>query len=130
VNTFVPEAVVGGARIVILHEGAIFIAAEDEPALIRVGQELARQEGVYLLLGLQVEHEDRSLPFKNKTIFIAPSGELISEYIKQRLVPSEMEGFVRGEESAPAEKKHKNIFLKMPFERSWIYFRNDQRRLT
>jgi apolipoprotein N-acyltransferase len=100
-KTYVPQAAAGGARIVMLHEGAIFIAAEDEPAMIRVGQELARQEGVYLLLGLQVEDKDRSLPFENKTIMIAPDGGLISEYLKQRLVPGEMEEYVRGEESAP-----------------------------
>jgi apolipoprotein N-acyltransferase len=110
VDTYVPQAAAGGARIVMLHEGAIFIAAEDEPAMIRVGQELARQEGVYLLIGLQVEHEDRSQPFENKTIFIAPDGELISEYIKQRLVPGEMEEFVRGEGSAPVlETPYGNI---------------------
>jgi apolipoprotein N-acyltransferase len=100
-NSYVPQAAAGGARIVMLHEGAIFIAAEDEPAMIRVGQELARQEGVYLLLGLQVEDEDRSLPFENKTILIAPDGELLSEYLKQRLVPGEMANYVRGEGSAP-----------------------------
>jgi apolipoprotein N-acyltransferase len=78
--------------------------------LIRVGQELARQEGVYLLLGLQVEDEDRSLPFENKTIFIAPDGELLSEYVKQGLVPGEMASFVRGEGSAPVlETPYGNI---------------------
>jgi apolipoprotein N-acyltransferase len=93
-----------------LHEGAIFIAAEDESAMIRVGQELARQEGVYLLLGLQVEDDDRNLPYENKTIFIAPDGELISEYLKQGLAPGEMASFVRGVESAPVlETPYGNI---------------------
>jgi len=109
-NTYVPQAAAAGARIVMLHEGAIFIAAEDEPALMRAGQELARQEGVYLLLGLQVEDEDRSLPYENKALFIAPDGELLSEYLKQRLVPGEMADFVRGEGSAPVlETPHGNI---------------------
>jgi len=109
-KTYVPQAAAGGAKIVMLHEGAIFIAAEDESAMIRVGQELARQEGVYLLLGLQVEDKDRSLPFENKIIFIAPDGELISEYLKQRLVPGEMATFVRGEGPAPVlETPHGNI---------------------
>jgi apolipoprotein N-acyltransferase len=109
-NTYVPQAAAAGARIVMLHEGAIFIAAEDEPALMRAGQEMARQEGVYLLLGLQVEDEDQSLPYENKTFFIAPDGELLSEYLKQGLVPSEMASFVRGERSAPVlETPHGNI---------------------
>jgi apolipoprotein N-acyltransferase len=109
-NTYVPQASAADARIVMLHEGAIFIAAEDEHALTRVGQELALQEGVYLLLGLQVEDENRSLPYENKTIFIAPDGELLSEYLKQGLVPGEIAYFVRGEGSAPVlETPHGNI---------------------
>ena len=100
-ETYLPQAAAGGARIVMLHEGAILIAAEDEPALIRIGQDLARQEGIYLLLGLQVEDQERSLPFKNKTILIAPDGELISEYLKQRLVPGEIAEYVPGMGSAP-----------------------------
>jgi apolipoprotein N-acyltransferase len=109
-NTYVPQAAAAGARIVMLHEGAIFIAAEDEPAMIRVGQELARQESVYVLLGLQVEDEGRSLSYENKTIFIAPDGELLSEYLKQRLVPGEMEEYVRGEGPAPVlETPYGNI---------------------
>jgi len=100
-NNYVPQAAAAGAKIVMLHEGAIFIAAEDEPALLSVGQELSRQEGVYLLLGLQVEDDDRSLPYENKTIFIAPDGELLSVYLKQGLAPGEMASFVRGEGPAP-----------------------------
>ena len=101
VDTYVPQAAAAGARIVMLHEGAIFIVAEDESAMIRVGQELAFQEGVYLLLGFQVEDQNQSLAFENKTILIAPDGELITEYLKQRLVPGEMAEYVRGESSAP-----------------------------
>jgi apolipoprotein N-acyltransferase len=111
-NTYVPQAAAAGARIVMLHEGAIFITAEDESALMRLGQEQARQEGVYLLLGLQVEDEDRSLPYENKILFIAPDGELLSEYLKQDLVPGEVASFVRGEESAPVlETPHGNIAI-------------------
>jgi len=109
-NTYVPQAAVADARIVMLHEGGILIDVEDEAALIGVGQELARQEGVYLLLGLQVEDENRSLPYENKTIFIAPDGELLSEYLKQGLVPGEIASFVRGEGPAPVlETPHGNI---------------------
>ena len=84
-----------------LHEAAIFISAKDETALIKAGQELARQEGVYLLLGLRVEDKKQRLPYENKTILIAPAGELVSEYLKQGLVPSEVAEYVRGEGSAP-----------------------------
>ncbi|MGD8989733.1 MAG: nitrilase-related carbon-nitrogen hydrolase, partial [Syntrophobacterales bacterium] len=46
----------------------------------------------------------------NKTIFIAPDGALLSEYLKQGLVPGEIAYFVRGEGSAPVlETPYGNI---------------------
>jgi apolipoprotein N-acyltransferase len=111
-NTYVPQAAAAGARIVMLHEGGVLIAAEDEPALIGAGQELARQAGVYLLLGLQVEDEDRSLPYEDKTIFISPDGALLSEYLKQRLMPGEIAYYIRGEGPAPVlETPYGNIAI-------------------
>ena len=100
-NTYVPQAAAAGARIVVTHEGGVLIAAEDESALIGVGQELARQEGVYLSLGLQVKNENRSLPYENKTVFISPDGELLSEYTKHRLTPPEAATHIRGEGPVP-----------------------------
>jgi apolipoprotein N-acyltransferase len=100
-NTYVPQAAAAGARIVMTHEGGVLIAAEDESALIGVGQGLARREGVYLSLGLQVRNENRSLPYENKTVFISPDGELPSEYTKQRLAPAEEATFIRGEGPVP-----------------------------
>jgi len=100
-NTYVPPAADANARIIMTHEVAIFITVEDEPALIRAGQELARKEGIYLLIGLQVEDKGRSLLHENKTIFISPDGELLSEYTKQRLMPGEIGYYIRGEGPAP-----------------------------
>jgi apolipoprotein N-acyltransferase len=100
-NTYVPQAAAAGARIVMTHEGGVLIAAEDESALIGVGQELARQEGVYLSLGLQTADEDRSLTYENKTVFISPDGELASEYTKHRLTPPEAATHIRGEGPVP-----------------------------
>ena len=109
-STYVPQAAAAGARIVTTHEGGVLIAAEDEVALIGVGQELARQEGVYLLLGLQVENENRNLPYENKTVFISPDGKLPSEYTKQRLAPAEEATFIRGEGPVPVlETPYGNI---------------------
>jgi apolipoprotein N-acyltransferase len=96
-STYVPQAAAAGARIVMTHEGGVLIVAEDELALIGVAQELARQEGIYLSLGLQVLDEDRSLPYENKTVFISPDGELLSEYTKHRLTPPEAATHIRGE---------------------------------
>jgi apolipoprotein N-acyltransferase len=100
-STHVPQAAAAGARIVMTHEGGVLVAAEDESALVGAGQELARQEGVYLSLGLQVKNEDRSLPYENKAVFISPDGELLSEYTKQRLTPVEVATNIRGEGPVP-----------------------------
>jgi len=109
-NTYVPQAAAAGARIVMAHEGGLFIGAEDEAALIGVGQELAQQEDVYLLLGLLVTDEARSLPRENKVTFIAPGGELLSEYTKQRLTPPEAATHIRGEGPVPVvETPYGNI---------------------
>jgi apolipoprotein N-acyltransferase len=109
-SSYVPQAAAAGARIVMMHEVGILIAAEDESALIEVGQELARQEGVYLLLGLQVENEDRSPPYEDNAVFISPDGELLSEYTKHRLMPNEMGFYVRGKGPVPVvETPYGNI---------------------
>jgi apolipoprotein N-acyltransferase len=109
-STYVPQATAAGARIVMTHEGGVLINAEDESALIGVGQELARQEGIYLSLGLQVLNEDRSLPYENKTVFISPGSELLSEYTKHRLTPPEAETHIRGEGPVPVvETPYGNI---------------------
>lgn len=103
-NTYIPPATAAGAKIIITHEVAILIAAEDEAVLIGAGQELARQEGVYLLLGLQVEDKGRRLPYEDKTVFISPDGELLSEYTKQRLMPGELSYYIRGEGHVPVHE--------------------------
>jgi apolipoprotein N-acyltransferase len=109
-NTYVPQAAAAGARIVMTHEGGLFIGAEDEAALIEVGQELAQQKDVYLSLGLLVTDEARSLPDENKVAFIAPDGELLSEYTKQRLTPIEVGTLIRGEGPVPVvETPYGNI---------------------
>jgi len=100
-NTYVPQAAAAGARIVTTHEGGVFIGVEDEAALIGVGQDLAQEEHVYLLLGLLVIDEGRSLPRENKVVFIGPDGELLSEYTKQRLAPAEVGNTIRGEGPVP-----------------------------
>jgi apolipoprotein N-acyltransferase len=109
-STTTPKATAAGARIVMTHEGGVLIDAEDESALIRVAQELARQEGVYLSFGLQVLNEDRSLPYENKTVFISPDGESLSEYTKHRLTPPEAATHIRGEGPVPVvETPYGNI---------------------
>jgi apolipoprotein N-acyltransferase len=72
-----------GARIVSWSEAAASIHKEDEAALIRRAGALAREERIYLQLGLIVELPTEHYPFaENRAILIDPSGEVVQNYFK------------------------------------------------
>jgi apolipoprotein N-acyltransferase len=72
-----------GARIVRWSEAAAAIHKEDEAALIRRAGVLARQERIYLQLGLIVELRTEHYPFaENRAILIDPSGQVVQNYFK------------------------------------------------
>jgi apolipoprotein N-acyltransferase len=70
-----------GAQLIVWPENAIWLASEDEAALIARGQQLARDEGVYLALGYAVEHQDDA-PYENKLVILDPAGEVVLEHYK------------------------------------------------
>lgn len=71
-----------GAQIVLWPEGAGGGIDEDAAALIARGQELAKQEGIYLAMGLQIRFPNQERPWENKLVVIAPSGEIIINHDK------------------------------------------------
>jgi apolipoprotein N-acyltransferase len=70
-----------GAQIVLWPEMAAMVAAEDEATLITRGQEVARQEGIYLAMSMGTVHQDEH-PFENKLIVIDPAGDIVIEHYK------------------------------------------------
>jgi len=77
-----------GAQLVHWPEQAVMVPGEDEPAFIARAQEIARQEDVYLALGIgTVFQGDR--PWENKLIVIDPAGEIVLEHHKYALVALE-----------------------------------------
>ena len=79
-----------GAKIVFWQEYAGRMLMEDEEVSIERGKELARKENIYL--GMALFTMTRAYPDElgeNKIIWIAPSGEVIAEYLKSRPVPGE-----------------------------------------
>jgi apolipoprotein N-acyltransferase len=70
-----------GAQLIVWPENAVWLASEDESALIARGQQLAVDEGVYLSLGYAVEYQD-STPYENKLVIIDPNGEIALEHLK------------------------------------------------
>jgi apolipoprotein N-acyltransferase len=72
-----------GARIVSWSEAAAFVLKEDEAALIRRAEAVAREERIYLQLGLIVELPTEHYPFaENRAILIDPSGAVVQNYFK------------------------------------------------
>jgi apolipoprotein N-acyltransferase len=78
-----------GAKIIFWGEGNALVLAEDEPALIHRGRELARTHQVYLGMALSAwDFSRRDRPRQNKLVLITPSGEVAWEYLKAHPVPS------------------------------------------
>jgi apolipoprotein N-acyltransferase len=83
----------GGARIVVWDELAIRISAVEEDEFIGKGKELARREGIYLLMGLGVGLDPDTFagsirkPRENKAVLIAPDGSVLIEYLKGNPAP-------------------------------------------
>ncbi len=70
-----------GAKIVLWPEMALQVAADDEPALIARGQEVSRQEGIYLAMSwMKLYEEDR--PSQVKLVITDPAGDVVLEHVK------------------------------------------------
>jgi len=77
------EQAQAGAKIVSWSEAAGFVLEEDEDALIRRAEVLAREEQIYLQLGLIVQLRTQQHPFaENRAILIDPSGKVVQDYSK------------------------------------------------
>ena len=77
-----------GADIVIWDEGAVFVTQEDESGFVARCCELARKEGIYLLIGLCVPGVVANRgDAVNKIIWIDSSGEVVFEHRKHFLIP-------------------------------------------
>ena len=72
-----------GAKIVSWSEAAGFVLKEDEAALIRRAEVLAREERIYLQLSLIVQLRAQDYPFaENRALLIDPSGQVVQNYFK------------------------------------------------
>jgi len=80
-----------GAAVVIWDELAVPTNSEEEPGFIRQGQELARSEGIYLMMALGVDLEASAtssrIPRQNKALLIDPDGDIVWDYVKSFPTP-------------------------------------------
>ena len=79
-----------GAKIILWPELAVPVSKEKEAALIERGQQLAREEEIYLMMVLYAVPFDFSdQPWENKVIIVGPSGEVLATYLKSNPAPGE-----------------------------------------
>lgn len=93
-----------GADVVIWEEAVMVIAKTDEAAFIEQASALAREEKVYLLLGMAALPEDYPKDkMENKAVWITPSGDVKWHYLKTRPVPG-LENLTVGDGSIPVDQ--------------------------
>ena len=71
-----------GARLVFWDETGAAVLAEDEPALLARGAQLAARRRIYLGLALGTWTLGAPRPLQNKLVLIDPSGRVVLEYRK------------------------------------------------
>jgi apolipoprotein N-acyltransferase len=71
-----------GAQIVLWAEMAGGGVEEDANALIARAQEVAQQEGIYLVMGLRIHYPGQDRPWENKLVMIDPSGKVVIDHDK------------------------------------------------
>lgn len=77
-----------GAQLVHWPEMAVMVPGEDEPTFIARAQQIAREEGIYLAMGIGTKYQD-DRPWENKLIIIDPAGDIVLEHHKYGLVALE-----------------------------------------
>ncbi len=93
-----------GAKIVVWPETGVSVLQEDAPALIRRASALAKQEGIYLDLGLAVIQTNltRGPSVMDEAVLLDPTGKIVWTYEKTHLVPFEETGeIVQGNGKVP-----------------------------
>jgi len=92
-----------GAEIVIWQEYATYAFADDEEMFIQRGADLAREEGIYLLMAFITEIEGRHGELiENQAVWIGPDGKVIWQYLKS--LPVVGEAALAGEGVVPVER--------------------------
>jgi apolipoprotein N-acyltransferase len=72
-----------GAKIVLWPEAALQVTGEDEAALIARGQEVSRQEGIYLAMSwFTMYKEEEGRLNQIKLLITDPNGDVVLEHIK------------------------------------------------
>ena len=95
------EAAGNGAKLIAYAEEAYIVSAEEEKQLLHEAEQLANENSVFILLGLDSEDDDGN--FVNKALLINDQGNTLSEYVKTNLIPIvETEDYTAGNGVIPS----------------------------
>ena len=95
------KAAHAGAQIVFWQEYAVSVMEENEKEFIDRAKKIAREKQIYLAMAIglfPLNYPEQ--PWKNKLIWIDPSGKVIDEYLKSKPAPP-LEPIVPGEGGIP-----------------------------
>jgi apolipoprotein N-acyltransferase len=91
-----------GARLIVWPEQNLLVLKEDEPAFLERAKRLARDQHIYLAMGMGTIYLGDPLPFENKLVLIDASGEIVATHLKTRPVTGwEASVMKRGTENIP-----------------------------
>ena len=77
-----------GAKVITWAEESAFLLSEDVPSVLDQARAVAREEGVYLQLGLQPILRTEQFPFaENRAVLIDPAGNIVWDYHKAYPIP-------------------------------------------
>lgn len=76
-----------GAKIVVWPEITLMVLRSDEDAFMERARQLAREEHVYLLMGIGVHRPAEARALENKAVLVDPTGEIAFSYVKTHPVP-------------------------------------------
>jgi apolipoprotein N-acyltransferase len=76
-----------GAKIVLWPEINLMVFRSDEEAFMERARQVAREERVYLLMGIGVHRPEEARPLENKAVLVDSTGEVAFSYVKTHPVP-------------------------------------------
>jgi apolipoprotein N-acyltransferase len=71
-----------GADLVHWPEMAVMVAKVDEADFLARAQQIARDESIYLAMGVAILYEGDSSPWENKLVVVDPAGQTVLEHFK------------------------------------------------
>jgi apolipoprotein N-acyltransferase len=93
-----------GAKIVLWPEINLMVLRPDEDAFMERARQMAREEHVYLLMGIGVHRFGEARALENKAVLLNPAGEIVFSYVKTHPVPGiEAMASTRGDGRIPTQ---------------------------